>query len=68
MLDCMKEWRCCTDQKTEYTTAQAAMRAVEVFMVDLVKGEYSLCVEVDVDEMLVLEVLGPRVRGGCSEC
>jgi len=44
------------------------MRAVEVFMVDLVKGEYSLCVEVDVDEILVLEVLGPGVRGGCSEC
>lgn len=61
MLDCMKEWRCCTDQKTEYRTAQAAMRVVEVFMVELVKGEYSLYAGVgDVDEELFL---GPRVRG-----
>ena len=55
MLDCMKEWRCCTDQKTEYRTAQAAMRVMEVFMVELVKWKYSKCVDGEVvDEKLVL--------------
>ena len=58
----MKEWRCCTDQKTEYRTAQAAIRVVEVFMVELVKGEYSLLVGVEVvDEELVLGSWGSGV-------
>ena len=37
MLDWIKEWRWCTDQKTVYRTAQAAMRVVEVFMVESAK-------------------------------
>ena len=62
ILDC-KEWRCCTDQKTEYRTAQAATRVVEVFMVELVKGEYSLYVGVEVvDEEQMLGTVG-SLRG-----
>ena len=58
MLDCIKEWRCCTDQKTEYKTAQAAMRVVEVFMVELVK-KYCLRPGVEViDEDLVVGCRG----------
>lgn len=38
MLDCMKERRCCTYQKTEYRTAQAATRVVKVFMVEVMRG------------------------------
>ena len=62
-LDWMKEWRCCTDQKTEYRTAQAAMRVTEVFMVELTK-KYLVRVGVGViDEYLVLESWSPVVRG-----
>ena len=63
MLDCMKEWRCCTDQKTEYRTAQAAMRVMEVFMVELTKDEYSLLGAEVMDEGLVLGSWSP-VREG----
>ena len=62
----MKEWRCCTDQKTEYRTAQAAIRVTEVFMVEMVKKKYSVRVGVEVvDEYLALGSLG---AGDCSEC
>ena len=57
MLDCRKEWRCCTDQKTEYRTAQAAMRVTEVFIVELMKKEkkYSVIVDIEViDKYLAL--------------
>ena len=50
MLDCTKEWRCCTDQKTEYKTAQAAMIVTEVFMVELMKKKYSVGVDVGVND------------------
>ena len=62
MLDCRKEWRCCTDQKTEYRTAQAAMRVTEVFIVELMKKKYSVSVDVEViDKYLALGSW--RVRG-----
>lgn len=62
MLDCRKEWRCCTDQKTEYRTAQAAMRVTEVFIVELMKKKYSVSV---VDEVIdkYLALGSWRVRG-----
>ena len=52
MLDYMREWRCCTDQKTEYRTAQAAAMVMEVFIVESVKAEYSLGAGVEVIEEL----------------
>lgn len=52
MLDYIKEWRCCTDQKTEYRTAQAAAMVIVVFIVESVKVEYSLGAGVEVDEEL----------------
>lgn len=62
MLDCRKEWRCCTDQKTEYRTAQAAMRVTEVFIVELMKKKYSVSVDDEViDKYLALGSW--RVRG-----
>ena len=62
MLDCRKEWRCCTDQKTEYRTAQAAMRVTEVFIVELMKKKYSVSVDGEViDKYLALGSW--RVRG-----
>ena len=62
MLDCRKEWRCCTDQKTEYRTAQAAMRVTEVFIVEMMKKKYSVSVDDEViDKYLALGSW--RVRG-----
>ena len=56
MLDCRKEWRCCTDQKTEHRTAQAAMRVTEVFIVELMKKKYSVSVDNEViDKYLALD-------------
>ena len=52
MLDYMKKWRCCTDQKTEYRTAQAAAMVMEVFIVESVKEVYSLGAGVEVNEQL----------------
>ena len=52
MLHYMKEWRCCTDQKTEYRTAQAAAMVMEVFIVESVKVMYSLGAGVEVNEQL----------------
>ena len=52
MLDYMKEWRCFTDQKTEYKTAQAAAMVMEVFIVRSVKVDYSLGAGVEVKEEL----------------
>ena len=52
MRDYMKEWRCCTDQKTEYKTAQAAAMVMEVFIVRSVKVLDCLGAGVEVNEEL----------------
>ena len=47
-----EEGRCCTDQKTEYRTAQAAAMVMEVFIVESVKIWCSLGAGVEIDEQL----------------